>query len=278
MEPEPHVPDTITICEQHLIDLRTSSADLRCACWTRHPVAMPPAVRSVQEALVGAGFPRDCVTAQNLTRESEFGGCLGAVVAGAIIAAAIAAFISMQSLRTILPVIGVAMVVLGAVAWFFFRSTQCTFSVKCADDKAVERALDIIARVGRGVTVTSTEWRYEVDSTTLGDWATACIERANARAERVAEALGVRVVGIYSYEESFELPRRTYGPEASAARAQAPRRRSGAAEGEEEQSGAEQTALLAGSDRGGSHITVRYRVADYAPRTKTKASQPAVSG
>ena len=260
-----HVPDTITICERHAGELRTSSADLHCTCSARRSTTTPPAVREAQQALVGAGFPEGCLRVENLTRESELGGCLGAVGGGAVVAAAIAAFVSMASLRTVLPIIGAGALCLGAVAWFFFRSTQCAFAITCADAKAAERALDIIAKIG-GVAVTSTEWRYEVDSTTLGDWAVRCIERANARADRIAQALGVRVVGVFSYEESFELPRHHYSPEGSMPRAMSTRGRSSANELEEEPSSA--APVLAGSERSGAEITVRYRVADYAPRTK----------
>jgi uncharacterized protein YggE len=155
------------------------------------------------------------------------------------------------------------------VAWFFFRSTQCAFAITCADAKAAERALDIIAKIG-GVAVTSTEWRYEVDSTTLGDWAVRCIERANARADKVAQALGVRVVGVFSYEESFELPQHHYSPEAAMPRAVSTRGRSSAGppSADELAEGPASAPVLAGSERGGAEITVRYRVADYAPRTK----------
>jgi hypothetical protein len=265
MDREDRVPDTITIREHHSRELRTSSADLHCTCRTRRSMTTPPAVRNVQQALAGAGFPEGCLRVENLTRDSELGGCLGAVGGGAIIAAAIAAFVSSASLRTVLPIIAAAALCLGAIAWFFFRSTQCAFAVTCADAKAVERALDIIAKVG-GVAVTSTDWRYEVDSTALGDWAVKCIERANARADRVARALGVRVVGVFSYEESFELPQRHYSPEGSMPRAMSTRGRSSANELEEEPSSA--APVLAGSERSGAEITVRYRVADYAPRTK----------
>jgi hypothetical protein len=271
--------DTITICERYFTDLRTTSADLHCLCSTRRLMTTPPAVRTVQEALIGAGFSEGCLTVKSLSRSSELGGCLGVIGGVAIIVAAIVAYFHLGNLRTTLPVIAAAVVCLGVVAWILFRSTECAFAVTCADAAAVERALGLIAKVG-GVSVTSTVWRHEIDHCILGDWAVACIERANVRADRVAEALGVRVVGVASYEESFDLPDRHYSPDPMTpppAAVIARRSRVGFHSGSRGGGPSSMPTVLAGAERGGASVTVRYRVADYTPRHRQRDADEATS-
>jgi hypothetical protein len=265
--------DTITITEHHLEDLGATGADLRCTCSTSRRSSTPPAVLEVHGALVQAGFADDCLTVQHVTHTSDSGGCLTVIVIGAILAAVAAIATNLGDLCITLPIIGAAAAAIALVAWLALRSTQCHFSVRCADADAVKTALDLLGRAGKGIAVYRTDWRYEVDSAALGDWALRCIEHANARAERVAAALGVRIVGVHAYEESHELPRRCTTPgldhellEAKSAAAPRCSRRS-----------AVQPAAFApahaDSERGGAHVTVRYRVSGYAPKGQFRPSE-----
>ena len=80
--------------------------------------------------------------------------------------------------------------------------------------------------------------------------------------ERVAKALGVQIVGVFSYEEKHELPDRHYTPEAPALGADARRRSVG------ERGAAAVRSLepvdAGGQSRAGAHVRVQYRVAKYA--------------
>jgi hypothetical protein len=168
--------------------------------------------------------------------------------------------------------------VLAIAAWFIVRSTRYAFVIRCGDTAAVERALDIVGRAGEAVAVNATDWRYEIDAAELGDWAVRCIERANARAATVAEALGVQVVGVYSYEEWHELPRRNYSAAPDAAMAEDAKAPVAAARKSSLASLEPASVPLAaptGSERGGAHVTVRYRVAGYAPREPARPTEAA---
>ena len=184
-------------------------------------------------------------------------------MAGAIITLAITIYLRIDSWMTAIPIIGAVAACLIAVAWFFFRRTQCNFSITCADTNAVEQAHAIISKIGRGITITATDWRHEIDSATVGAWAIDCIKRANARSELIAKELGVRVAGVFSYDEEFQLPDRHYSPKASPsapiASAAAPRRRASFATDHEASEPAANGGLT-GADRGGAQITIRYRI------------------
>lgn len=267
-----HAPDTITITEHQLQDLRATGADLRCTCSTHRRLGTPAAIRAIQAGLEREGFPGGSLTVQNITHASDFGGCLGAVIVAALVAAGLFAWLSPANLLIAFPVIGGAAASLALIAWFAVRSTQHAFVIRCKNSEEVERALAVLARVGEGVAVNATDWRYEIDSNALNDWAVQCIQRANARAERVAEALGVTIVGVHAYEESHVLPSRaSTGPESPGAEVEeaklaAPKRRASAAGGPP----SAPPGPLAGSERGGAHVTVRYRVTGYAPRAPAR--------
>jgi hypothetical protein len=104
--------------------------------------------------------------------------------------------------------------VIAGIFWWTNRTTQCTFRIICKDSEAVSRTH---AKLGENskFQVTSTDWRYEIDSSTFTNWAEKCIQRANDRAEKVAAALGVKLDGVHSYEEDHELPRNYHTPGSS---------------------------------------------------------------
>jgi hypothetical protein len=158
---------------------------------------------------------------------------------------------------TPLAMIGIIVI---AFAWTFLRGTTCTFKIRCSADDAVGRVHKLLGDHYKKVTVLSTSWRYEVPSEELAAWSVKCIERANARAQVAAKALGVQIVGVFSYEEHHELPQRHYTPPVDGAPAMARRARKGGMETFE----AESTSVVpSGESRAGASVRVQYRVANY---------------
>jgi hypothetical protein len=255
------LPDTITITEYHFLDVKSKGADVECTVtvhFDRQP--LPAVVAQIRNSLKGIGLDETALSVSNLRRDNELFGCTTTVVVLGLLGALYATGQNaLDPFRGFTPLAMIGIIVI-AFAWTFLRGTTCTFKIRCSADDAVGRVHKLLGDHYKKVTVLSTSWRYEVPSEELAAWSVKCIERANARAQVAAKALGVQIVGVFSYEEHHELPQRHYTPPVDGAPAMARRARKGGMETFE----AESTSVVpSGESRAGASVRVQYRVANY---------------
>jgi uncharacterized protein YggE len=112
-----------------------------------------------------------------------------------------------------------------------------------------------------GAEVASIGWRYEVGEAARADWAVACVERANARAARLAAALTVRILGVHAYQEDHVLPQGAYAAPADAkVEVAASRARMSSI-------AASLGDAVSNTERAGLRVTIAYRVGDRDARS-----------
>lgn len=259
------LPDTITIDEYHYLDIKSEGADIECRVSERVGKGPIPGILSrVKASLREAGFAEDVLSVRNLRKDNETFGCVTTVAVIAVIAGTALAHSEKMDVASTLAGLTICAAVAVGLAWVFARRTECTFKIRCKDSESVGRTHKLLSSF-QPITILSTEWRYEVQSEALSDWADKCIRRANVRAQRVAKALGVQIVGIFSYEEKHELPKRHYTPENAPLEAAAPRRASYAKVAQTPPPPDLQALDVGGDSRAGAHVSIRYRVANYSP-------------
>ncbi len=203
--------ETVTIIEEQMQDIKSNGAEIRCSIsMNGRMTGTPEPVAALRKALIDGGHTSDCIRIEGMTHSSsnESIGCTAIMV----LVACGAAFSKGAQLEVFLPVILIGGAAVMAYFWWFNRTTTCSFRIHCKDSAAVERTHQ---KLGENIKfqVLNTDWRYEVDSAALTGWAEKCIQRAHLRAEKVAEALGVKLDGVHSYEESHSLPRNNYTPD-----------------------------------------------------------------
>lgn len=257
--------DTITIREHQAQEVQSTGADLRCEYTGRRKKEGPAPVWALRDVLIDkAGFPKDCLTVSSISQQSDFGCFLAAAVVGAIIAVGGVILSDLQFSVPALIIIGFIAALVAAIGWFFFRSTLCQFVIHCSDAEAVESAHTAIAEGGDEIRVHSTDWRYEVDSDSLTEWSTKCIERARARAEVVARSLGVRITGLFSYDEAHDLPTRHHTPPELGGDVMCDRDEM-VSEQKSLFPAGDPAHILTDQERVVVHVTVRYRVTQDVP-------------
>lgn len=74
--------------------------------------------------------------------------------------------------------------------------------VRCADLTTLGDLLGIVT-AQKSATLNSIEWGYPYGDTQRDEWLVECVARANAKAARIAEALGVRVLGVHAFSEEY---------------------------------------------------------------------------
>ena len=87
--------------------------------------------------------------------------------------------------------------------------------VHCADLKTLGDLLGIVTGQ-KNVALNSIEWGYPHGEAQKDEWLLECVARANEKAAKIAGALGVRVLGVYSFSEQNDdggRPHRTAAPE-----------------------------------------------------------------
>jgi len=203
--------ETVTIIEEQMQDIKSNGADIRCSIAVNGRLTgTPEPVAALRKSLMDGGHGPDCIRIESMTHSSsnESIGCTAVV---AIVAFGVA-FSKGEKLDIFLPVIVLGGVALMGYFWWFNRTTTCSFRIHCKDSDAVERTHQKLGENTK-FQVMNTDWRYEVDPSALTSWAEKCIQRAHVRAEKVAEALGVKLDGVHSYEETHSLPRNNYTPD-----------------------------------------------------------------
>jgi hypothetical protein len=257
------IPDTITITEYHFLDIKSNGADVECST-TAHTgrESTPPLVKAVAKELSAIGVKESALSVTNLSRSNDIIGCAGGLLVFAAVISAIALESRGIKIETAAPYMLAAAIVIMGLAWHFGRQTTCSFKITCADNETVDRLQQLLSEKFQKVTLLSTAWRYDVPSKTLAEWADQCIERANARAARVATALGVQIIGVHSYEEKHELPQRHYSsdhgaPAMARSRAAAPYEMKGGG------SARVGSYVAEGQERSGAHVRIEYRVTNY---------------
>lgn len=87
--------------------------------------------------------------------------------------------------------------------------------VHCADLKTLGDLLGIVT-AQKGATMNAIEWGYPHGDAQKDEWLLECVGRANQKAARIADALGVRVLGVHSFSEQNDdngRPHRTAAPD-----------------------------------------------------------------
>ncbi|MCA9716865.1 MAG: hypothetical protein KC468_19490 [Myxococcales bacterium] len=251
-------PDTIAVCEYQFQELVARGSDVDCSVTSaRAPSGVPPALGELRASLRAAGFVEDCLQIDGVSRDNDSIGCaaVGALGVGAALLGG--ASVWGGDLLLVMSLAGaVAALAIGA-APVFGRATACRFRVRCDDAEKTGRALDILGAHTK-ISIVATRWRYELDAEQLGAWSERCVARANARAARIAAALGCALAGVHSYEEAHELPERAFTPEVFAAGGEPARARGSLSSVAEP---GEFTALT-NTARAGARVIVRYRIAN----------------
>lgn len=204
----PHTaPDTITLSESFHEDLRSKFADVKLS--VRRSGRGGPHIEQVCDTL---GVDDDHLSVESLAQHGDTEP-LGCIIVGGLLVSAIGATLAFAVTLSILWTAVITLLFIGGMValciWSTRPASTTHVSVRC---DGVDDLHDLLARVERdkNLHLTSLQWRYDIEEQTRLDWAAICIARARARAENIAEALGVRVIGVYSYREVFELPQRSY--------------------------------------------------------------------
>lgn len=193
---------TITIAAQHFEEIRSTGADVLISMSERTLGSQSSGrVAALRAKLVERGFRESDLMLQGVDRA---GWAWIPVVLG--IAVSIAALLATGTLRTAL-VAGGGFVILGlAFAALKVGTLSALLKVRAGNAEQVSRLLDTVLADG-GAEVRSITWRYEVDPASQGDWAARAVAQASVRAARIAEALGVRILGVHTFREEYMLPK-----------------------------------------------------------------------
>lgn len=252
------LPDTITITEYHYLDVKSSGADISCVVDAgAREGPYPQVITRIKSALRELKINEGAISIEQLKRDNEQFGCFVGILFLILVAVGITED-TFQWHR--LHLLGFSIIGAGCLLllfWLFGRRAKCTFKITCGSNDEVTRVHEMLERQFAHVTVLTTAWRYEVKSEQLGDWSELCIQRANVRAERVAKALGVVIVGVFSYEETHSLPARNYTSSSNAGLSSRHR----VARSAESAGAYELHQTVEGSERTGANIRIQYRVA-----------------
>ena len=251
--------DTITVTEEHFEDIRSEGADVAIAVWEwSFGSRSTGGIAHLREALVAQGLTAADISLVNVER-MQWAWVL--MVVG--MAASFALMVARQPLAAIAALVG------GVLLWATLRVSRAgtvtaTFKVRCTDDGRVGPLLERVFGT-RNAELRSITHRYNANPGLAKEGATSAIQRANARAQAIASALGVTIVGVHRYdEERMEPPsgeRHGAPPPAMAVR----RRGTGSL--------AESLGPVSGTERAGVRVTVTYRITG-----STQANPPVASG
>jgi hypothetical protein len=243
-------PDTITITEQHYEDIRSAAADVLVkVSETSLGARSSQRVAVLRDRLSARGFAEGDLALQDLdhTPWSWFAIPLLFIVP-------IAAAFGTREPRPGLVAFAVALLFFLALRAAKLGTLGATLKVHCAAASRVGVVVD--EALSFGAEVASITWRYDVGEATRGDWAVACVERANARAARLAAALGVRVSGVHAYGEEHVQPAATYTALPAEVAEPAKRR------AKFDAASASLGPAPSNTERAGMRVTVTYRVGD----------------
>jgi hypothetical protein len=244
-------PDTITLHEQHYEDVRSTGADVLIkVSETSVGGRSSQRVAALRERLAARG-----IAAGEILLEAVDLTPWAWIAIPFVFIAPVVTLVGTGSLRAGL-VAGAAFV----VAYLALRAAKlgtvtATLKVRCPEAERVGVVID--AACSFGAEIAAVSWRYDLRDALPADWMVACVERANARAARMAAALGVRILGVHTLQEEQTLPRAAYSaPGALKVEVARSKGRLGSVS---ESLG----AAPANTERAGSRVTIVYRVGDY---------------
>ena len=251
-------PDTITLVESWHQDLRSDGADLKLTMTqkTSHPeLGALPSLLDIDP---------EQITIDNVTSHREDVGCLvtGGVLSSVIGGVGLYAFSGGEPVSILGPLAG----------WLLFIAILCVVlrrpnytarvSIRCDTSDEVYR---ITSRAGdiEHMNLSSTQWRYTIDAEQKGDWTELCIKKARERAQRIARALDVRIIGVHHYHEQFSLPNQHYSsaprPE-TMGQIQAPARKSRGWGGGGGGGFVPVNVPMQSAERSGAEVVIQFRV------------------
>jgi hypothetical protein len=193
--------DTVTITAHHFEEIRSTGADVLISVSERSVGSRSSGrVAALRGQLVERGFSDSDLMLQGVDRT---GWAWIPIALGIVVS--IAALLATGTLRAALAA-GGGFVVLGMVlAALKVGTISALLKVRAGNAEQVSRLLDTVLACS-SAEVRSITWRYEVDPASQGDWAARAVERASLRAARIAEALGVRILGVHTFREEYVLP------------------------------------------------------------------------
>ncbi|APR83406.1 Hypothetical protein A7982_08755 [Minicystis rosea] len=243
----PSEPDTITITEEHFEDIRSAGADVRLsASESGFGAASSGRIAAVRGLLGEHGFPEQDISLQGIDHTPwawiviPVGMLASFIVLGAFGARSTAGVVFGFALLYAI----VAAAKLGTVS--------ATLQVRCGNAERVSRLIDVA--LSAGVDVQATVWRYDIAPPDRSAWTRQAIARARARADEIAAALGVRILGVHAFHEEHVTPRPSYPALA------VPPVRKAESKARLSKTVGESLGDASGVDRAGVTVTVRYRV------------------
>jgi uncharacterized protein YggE len=88
------------------------------------------------------------------------------------------------------------------VSGVFTKSSAASYAlrIRVPDLAVLPAAIELIA-TRKNATLTHLEWKYDAIDTLMDDWLAELLQAANAKAELIARALGVTVLGVHAFRE-----------------------------------------------------------------------------
>ena len=210
------MPDLITIVEYHFQDIHGTGADVECEVIGRAIQGpLPSVISEIREALKDQNFDETAMNIGYFQKASRNGWWSLLVIFGVLgLLAGIPLVVTFGGITESKAfwVWGAIITIATAILVWAPSKVRCSFRIRCDQKSAVERIYSVLQSNFPKVTILRAHPRFNVESAILADWALKCIERANVRAQGVAKALGVRILGVYSYEEDHTLPKNHYTP------------------------------------------------------------------
>ncbi len=197
-------PDLIIVTEQHTQTVRSVGADVRVSFEkialrkaSSSPLTGP--VGQLKAALQALGLSMDQVAVDRVAAES-----LGWNVVGLGFVLALAVLVFMRDVGVAAVVVGLplGLRLVGLLSWPY--KSKCHLRVSADDSALAGQVIDVVTAMP-GAELGGVDWQYDVEPTSP-DWVDECIARANTRAERIAKALGVEIVGVHRYAERWSSP------------------------------------------------------------------------
>ncbi len=250
-------PDTLTVTEHFYDDLRSTGADVRIKVSERSLGARSSQrVAALRARLVARGFAEGEVMLEDIDHTPW-----AWIAIPFAFVAPIPTWIRTEAILPALAAAGAFVLLYLVLRAAKLGSVTATLKVRCADTARAGVAID--EALSSGAELGPIGWRYDVPATSAGDWAELCAARASARATRLAEALGVRIVGVHAVHEEHTLPQTSYTvPLAPVMAAPPSKARLGGGALSESLGAAPST-----TQRAGLRLTVAYRVGAYQART-----------
>lgn len=256
-------PDTITVVESHHRELKSEGANVLLNV---RRTGGPPSLEGLPEAL---GIDAERLTVNNITRYSDAPGCI--ITGGVFAAIAGGTLLYLLTLGDLIWTLGPVCVWLAGIALVFIIAKRpvhtANLTVRCDTPDDVQALITCIHDIPR-INLTSTQWRYEVDTEAKGDWAELCIGRARERAERIATALDVEIIGVHTYYERFQVPHNTFDNAISPEVYRGAAAKSAGLFGGGGGGSAPQHIPMQSAERSGAEVVIEFRI---APRTSAGA-------